>query len=375
MPHLPSRQRTLTVLRGGKADRTPWIPLCSGRFFSSLPEYRKFIVDGREAVGQEYTYDALRFRVEFYREIGADYMEWGTPSGYRVVRSKVEMRRTEEDGEVRTEYRTPIGSLTSVWVYSEEGHTYFPKKDLLERPDDFRVYEYIVEDTAYEPDYEDLEERLEVVGEDGVLFVWAPAPPLKDFLLGTMRLERAIFALADHPKQFGHLMDVVHRKNMELCEVLADSPAQVFVDTAVTGTGMISPDIFERYYLPYTREYAEVFHSRGKLYLNHASGEPVRDILDLIRQSGIDGLYGLSYSSGMKLSEVRESLRDMVVMGGIDPNFIASSTPDEIEAWTKYVLKDVAPADRFILGTADDVPYGTPVENLKAVSRVVEEFG
>jgi len=59
------RQKVLTVLRGGRADRVPWIPLCSGRFFSSLPEYRKFIVDGREAVGQGYTYDALRFRVEF----------------------------------------------------------------------------------------------------------------------------------------------------------------------------------------------------------------------------------------------------------------------------------------------------------------------
>jgi len=46
----------------------------------------------------------------------------------------------------------------------------------------------------------------------------------------------------------------------------------------------------------------------------------------------------------MKPSEVRDSLGDIVVMGGIDPNFIANRPPDEIGEWTRCVLEDMAPA-------------------------------
>ena len=376
---MTSRERILMVLRGDQPDRIPWIPLCSWTYFSSLPDYKKFIVDGHWAVGEEFMGDALRFRVDFYKhQIGADFMDWCALPPYCVKMPNVKETRVEKGDVIYTEYRTPVGTLTCEEGYSEEAHTTFPRKDILEGGEDFRAYQYLVEDTVYEPDYDDLTRRMEIVGEDGVQFIHAPAPPLKRLLLHDMRLDKAFFALQDYKVKFERLLKTIHEKNLEVCRLLADSPGLVFMDGAVTGTGMISPQIFEEYYLLPTQEYVEIFHEKGKFYLNHASGEPVGPILDLVIETGIDGLYGLSYppSGDLKISEVRRRLQNRIaVMGGIDSDFIATSRPDKIRKQTEYVLDEATPGDHFMLGTADDTPYGTSVRNLRAVSEAVQEFG
>lgn len=62
-------------------------------------------------------------------------------------------------------------------------------------------------------------------------------------------------------------------------------------------------------------------------------------------------------------------------MGGLDSDFIATKSVKKIQQKTRCILSDVAPGDNFMLGTADDTPYGTPIENLKAVSNLVREYG
>lgn len=369
---MTSRERIIAVLRGDDPDRIPWIPLCSWTYFESLPEYRK--------ASDWNSSEALKLRVDFFRnEIRADYMQWGGFSCHRVASSaKVEVENTRKGNTIHTEYHTPVGTLTSEQAYSDIAHTTYNTKDLIENVQDLKVYKYMMENRSYESDYDRLSEQLEILGEEGIFFISAPAPPLKSFLLGTMRLENAIYVLYDHKQEFDELVEVMDEQNQEIYRILAQSPGKVFLDTAVTGTGMISPDIFEEYYLPYTRKYAEILHNEGKLYINHASGEPVSGILDMIEMTNIDGLYGLTYppAVNMKISEVRSGLGgDIAVMGGLDSDFMATRTVKEIQAKTLSILSDVAPGHGFMLATADDAPYGTPVENLREVSDVIREFG
>jgi len=167
-------------------------------------------------------------------------------------------------------------------------------------------------------------------------------------------------------------------KNEEICRILAKSPGKIFCDETVTGTGMISPKIYEEYYLPSIKKYANILHKEGKFYLNHTSGEPISGIIEMIKASGTDGLYGLAYPpfGDMRISQVRQTLGSkFTVIGGLDPNFIATKTIKEIQDRTRYILKEMAPGDNFMLGTADDIPYGTPAHNLKAVSEVIQEYG
>jgi len=362
---MTSRERIIAVLKGNKPDRIPWVPLCSWTYFESLPEYREASNWGLP--------EALKLRIDFYKdEIRADYMQWGGFPCYRTKSSaKVEVISTRKGNTTYTEYHTSVGTLTSEHVYSEVAHTTYHTKDLLETAEDLKVYQYMLENRSYEPDYDGLAEQLNILGEEGVFFISAPPPPLKSFLLGTMRLKNAIYAIHDYKSEFDNLVKVIDSKNQEIYRILAESPGEVFLDAAVTGTGMISPKIFEEYYLPYTKKYAEILHKRGKLYINHASGEPVGNILEMIKMADIDGLYGLSCppTVDMKISEVRSGLgNNIAVMGGIDSDFIATKTTKEIQDRTRFILSDVAPGHNFMLATADDTPYGTPIENLRAVS-------
>jgi uroporphyrinogen-III decarboxylase len=48
---------------------------------------------------------------------------------------------------------------------------------------------------------------------------------------------------------------------------------------------------------------------------------------------------------------------------------------DEVRQHAREVLRSIAPGDGIILGSGDAVALGTPPENLKAVTEVVEEMG
>jgi uroporphyrinogen-III decarboxylase len=376
---MTSRERILAVLRGEKPDRVPWIPICSWTYFESTPEH---------SVGADWMdTEALKIRLDFFNKIRADYMQWCAFPYYvdeycsLILRTRssadIEMKTFRDSDTVQKEYHTPVGTLTSISQYSETGHTIFNVKDLLETIEDLKVYMYIIENVAYEPEYERLEKYLEILGENGVLFVSSPPPPLKSFLLGTMRLQNAVFMIHDYKDEFDRLVKLVDEKSTEVYKILAESPATIFHDGAVTGLGMISPKIYEEYYLPYTKKYAAILHESGKLYTNHTSGEPIGNILNMIMESDIDGLYGLTYPPAVDtvISEVRDKFGGKIaVMGGIPSDFIATNTKEQVQEKAEEVLKDAAPGGHFMLGTVDDTPYGTPPENLKAVSEVVQRW-
>ncbi|MHC4085366.1 MAG: hypothetical protein ACYSWZ_06940 [Planctomycetota bacterium] len=63
------------------------------------------------------------------------------------------------------------------------------------------------------------------------------------------------------------------------------------------------------------------------------------------------------------------------VMGGIPSDFIATKNVKDVQDKAREVLVDAVPCGHFMPGTVDDTPYGTPPENLKAVSEVVREIG
>lgn len=65
--------------------------------------------------------------------------------------------------------------------------------------------------------------------------------------------------------------------------------------------------------------------------------------------------------------------KKIIPMGGLDPNLLATSSKQKIIEITKRLLNEIGDK-HFILGTADDVVYGTNVDNLEIVSKVIRDF-
>jgi len=376
------RERLLKALRGEITDRVPWIPLCSRTFFLSLPEYReKFPLkwwQGNQGLSEDLLEEELRFRVNFYTGIGADFMQWGGGGACRKETNRVKTEQRRKGNSLLVEYKTPAGVLSQEFLFSHESQTLYNKDCLLKNVHDFSVYKYIIQDSVLKPSYEKAQVFLDIIGENGIIFSSIANPPLHSWMCSVLGTEGAIFGIYDHKKELEELIELQHQKNLQYCNILAESPLKIFLHQATWGIGRISPEIYREYYSPYLKRYGEILHQEGKICLDHISGERLNPYLVLIEDLNLNGLYGLVFpgkSGDLKLSDIcRRWEGRMTAMGGLDPHFLAEANTYQVKERTKRILEETKSFSNFILGTGDDVIYGTPVQNLEAVSRVIEDF-
>jgi len=375
---MTNRQRVIAAIQGQPVDRVPWIPLCSWSYFAGLREYQeRFILDGKERVKPELQEEALAYRVAFHTErINAEFMQWCANSGIRKHYPKVRISETDAENTLRRCYQTPQGELTQTSVWSETAHTWFPVEDLIKNEGNLAAFEYLIEDEVAEPDFESLAQELAIVGENGVYFCSTPAPPLKQLPFGFMRLEYTAALLAEQRPRMERLFARWHEKNLAIVQIQAKAPARIFMDAAVTGLGMVSPRWVREYYTPYSKAYQDILSQAGKLYVYHASGEPVLAIADSIAQEGAHLLYGLAWPprGEAQFSHLRRALGPNIALsGGIEPAFLSGADEKAVRARTREVLEDMVGQPGLLLGTADDVSWDTPPELLAAVGEVARE--
>ncbi len=377
---MTSRERILAVLEHHLPDKIPWMPLATRTFFLSLSDYRKKFHSDKNwgTIDRCLIPEELKYRVNTYQKIGADFMDW-LPPVYRTKRQKVKEKETRSKDKVCRDYETPIGNLTQEFNVSNLASAAWCSKLLITSKEDFKVFEYILKNSVYEIDDEDVKKRMRIIGEKGVAFWGAPSAPIQQLLIGgELGVEGTILALHDSKLQLEYLMKVMDKKNEQLCRILSDSSGKTFLGGNVIGTGMISPEIFQRYALPYIEKYAQILHQKDKIVIGHASGEPIKNILGHIDKAGIDALHGISLSptGDVNISEIRQVWNDrIVIIGGLDVHFLATAKPEKIKSRVKSIIDEVMPQGNFIFGTADDIAYGTPLENIEAVSQAIEKWG
>ena len=100
------------------------------------------------------------------------------------------------DGSVRTTRSTPIGSLSSLTRPAAVGRA------IVEHPiktrDDYRVAEFIVRDTRYQPDYDTFLAARAKVGDLGFALAHTCYTPLLDIQVMWVGQERFCYELADN---------------------------------------------------------------------------------------------------------------------------------------------------------------------------------
>lgn len=365
---MTGRDRILAALSGQPTDRLPWAPMMVGDYLATLPGYPT----GEDPAAEE---EQVRFIVEFYRDIGADVVTYNRPSfsHNRSSSGRVSSQTTQEDGTQHTQVSTPIGSLT--WKRTNARGYAFVMEPLLKEPRDFRTYAYVIEDLVPQPSFAMAESYLEVIGDAGIPFPISPAPAIKQFLMGRiMDLNDLVFCLNDRDKDLLHLFEVVHRHNLEVFQIGAKSPLPVFQDGGATSTGMISPAMYREFCVPQIREYCDILHAAGKLKLDHSVGEPIRRILDDIPESGVDGIFGYrpNCEGNATVDEIRNAWQGRVcLMGGIDTDYLARWPAERVAQEAARFIERLRPDDRLVLSTSSAAMPGTPPENFRAISQIV----
>ena len=139
---------------------------------------------------------------------------------------------------------------------------------------------------------------------------------------------------------------------------------------------MISPKQFETFVLPYAREINEKVLSLGYRHIFcHICGEQNLNLpLWAKIPFGDPGL--VSFGHEVALEKAAAYFPNDIIIGNLEPAIVQNGTPEEVyEATRKVVETGKNLPGGFIFAPGCELPPKAPIENVKMMTRAVEDFG
>jgi len=354
---LNGRERLTAVFEGKRPDRMPWAPLI---FDDTLSLYPARIRNAGP--------------IEFTKMVGGDVL-WRT-SACRIRNDALKVTQRGGRGRVYVKYETSIGSLSEIRRRTRFGAPRIEKYP-VETAHDLKVLEHIMNHQVAEADYEGILRADEKVGDSGLVMIFQTPSPVQSLTQAWMGLAGFYSHLLRHRSDLEGLMALMHERNREAYELMAESPAQIQCIVENTDVGLASPDTYQRYSLGHVKDYVDIVHRHGKTAMVHMCGKIDR-LLPLIRQTGLDGIDCLTPSptGDVDFRRAYEVFGGKFIVHGIlNPTkwMPPDRTPEEIEASIDEIAERVL--DRpFILCTAADGIPGIPVQRFEAIGRIMRKF-
>ena len=368
---MTNRQRILAIMSGKAPDRIPWIPRLllwynAHKKAGTLPErYRKWTLRDIE------------------RDLGL-----GAPARDGVVfRTQINGVEIEErwldDLHLRTEYRTPVGTVSTLFQGSEvlrqQAIQDLQVEFMLKDRSDYPVVHYILENTTATATYAEYERYEAEVGDDGYPLVACGDCPFHHWMRALVGYDQAYFQLADYPNEVERLLTTMTQLDEQLYwPLIADSPAKLILHGVHFSSHMTPPPIFEKYMLDYYRKLSALLRSREKTLTLHGDNE-TRQILGHIERAGY-GMVECFVTHPMvetTLAEARAAWGNRVIIWGGVPSAILEDpyTEKEFKRDMDDIFRAIAPGDAFILGVADNVMPGAKLERVRHITHMVEQLG
>ncbi len=355
---MTGRERLRAILRKQPKDRLAWTTLVDNNTLALLPEHLR----GNGGI-------------DFYRFLGCDIFllnGWNTPHDLRSPvhqwPESVAVSYEQEGARVTTRWRTPHGELTGI---TQNGH---PIKYPVDSIDAVRIYTAMWEGVTFHPyhDHPALAALDELIGEYGVVTrFWGPStiPRLLEQDMGTQHF---YYLLADHPGDMRALVRTMHERELEAFKLLAEGPWESVTLVENTSTFYISPAVYREFNMPHQRDFVETVKATGKTALLHMCGH-VHRILDLIRQTGCDGIHALTPppTGDTPWEDALDVLGDdTIIFGALDPTiFVAGDVEEIAPSLNRLITPRLREANFVLCPFADGIPV--PMEQFLAVREWV----
>ncbi|MFC1672086.1 uroporphyrinogen decarboxylase family protein, partial [Planctomycetota bacterium] len=311
---MTGRERMNAVLRKQPTDGLSWCTLVDNATLSGLPE-------------------SLRGNggIDFYRHLGCDVFllnGWNTP--HRFISPRLEwpewLEETQEtEGDRKAVHWKKNG--TTLTARYEGGH---PVKYPVDSPEAMKLYREMWEGASFSAgdDTGALAKIDALIGDGGVVTrFWGPStiPRLLEMDMGT---ENFYFLLADHPGDMKALIETMHRREVEAFRILADGPWDSVTLVENTSTYYISPQVYRDFNMPHQREFVDIVKASRKTAIIHMCGH-VRGILDLIKETGCDGIHALTPppTGDAPWEDALDVIgEDLIIFGCLDPTVFATGS-------------------------------------------------
>lgn len=302
--------------------------------------------------------------IDYYPVVSMLAPPWHTHSGYlsEVKGADLSVAFTWENGqavEIRT-YNTPFGTLTQRTRKDPAYASDWIDKFYISRLEDYKIMQYLVENTVFRSNLRGFQARQQDLGEDGVLLARVDRSPFQKLLIELAGPERFLIDLQTEPEPVLDLLGALDRRMDEVFARVCESEAEVIWQPDNISCDMTPPTLFERFCLPYYTKHGNCLHERNKVFMVHMDGR-LRAIKDMIARSPLDGVESFSLpeiGGDLTLAEARTAWPGKLVL----PNFpspLAAEDDQTIMAFLQELLANLGSNTPFMLQVSEDIPPGT----------------
>jgi len=139
---------------------------------------------------------------------------------------------------------------------------------------------------------------------------------------------------------------------------------------------MMSPDHFRQFILPGLQKVVHAAHQAGAYVVKHTDGN-IMGILDMIVETGIDGLNPIEPQAGMDIRLVKEKYGDRIaIIGNIDCGYLLCQAPvEEVRRVTRETIEIAAPGGGYMLSSSNSIHSSVKPENFMAMVETLREYG
>jgi uroporphyrinogen decarboxylase len=136
---------------------------------------------------------------------------------------------------------------------------------------------------------------------------------------------------------------------------------------------MFSPEMLRQYVFPWHKKIVDAIHSCGKPAILHSCGkltEVMGDVIDM----GFNGKHSFEDVISPVETEWVKYHRQISILGGIDMDFLAKSTPEKIRNRALKLLELTEIEGSYALGSGNSIPDYIPFGNFAAMTSAVFDY-
>jgi uroporphyrinogen decarboxylase len=167
--------------------------------------------------------------------------------------------------------------------------------------------------------------------------------------------------------------------SLEQLDLLVDAGLDVLVvedDIAMDKGPLVSLEHFKLFINDYNRQIVEAAHQKGLKVVRHSDGN-LWPLLDVLIETGYDGINPLEPQAGMDLKKVKAYCGDKIcLLGNIDSvELLPRGSAEQVEEAVIQAIADGASGGGLIICSSNSLHPGVNPENCMAMFQAVRKHG
>lgn len=258
----------------------------------------------------------------------------------------------------RRVFETPVGT---VWQESEKdpggsGSAEHIRKHYITKLEDYKVIQYIIENTVIQSYAKNIAALYDDIGNDGVVLGRIDRSPYQKCLIELAGPEQFLIDLYVTPEPVLSLLEAQKKKMLSSIELLALSKPDVFWAPENITCDMTPPNAYKTYCMPIYEEYSKYIKTTKTPYMIHIDGK-MKPLTDLINDSSFDIIESLSYpdiGGDYSLAEAHKAFPEKVVIPNFPTN-VCYLDDEDVKKYTKNLVEQAAEKP-FLISFSEDIP-------------------